>query len=313
MKILLTGGRGMVGRNILEQAEKRGAEVHAPTSEVLDLTNAAKTAEFVQSLRPSIIVHAAGRVGGIQANIREPVRFLTENWSMGENVVRAARAAGVKRLINLGSSCMYPRGHMDPLKEDMVLGGPLEPTNEGYAIAKCAVARLCDYVTREDGEYQYKTLIPCNLYGRFDKFDPAVSHMIPAVIHKLHSAKESGAEAVDIWGDGNARREFMFAEDLAEAIFFALDHFEALPALTNIGLGYDYTINEYYAAAAEVIGFKGSFVHDLSKPVGMARKLLDVTRQTELGWVPRTKLHDGIRKTYDYYLSKEVQNVLSAR
>jgi len=137
--------------------------------------------------------------------------------------------------------------------------------------------------------------------------------MIPAVIHKLHSAKESGAEAVDIWGDGNARREFMFAEDLAEAIFFALDHFEALPALTNIGLGYDYTINEYYAAAAEVTGFKGSFVHDLSKPVGMARKLLDVTRQTELGWVPRTKLHDGIRKTYDYYLSKEVQNVLSAR
>lgn len=313
MKILLTGGRGMVGRNILEQAEKRGAEVHAPTSEVIDLTNAAKTAEFVQSLRPSIIVHAAGRVGGIQANIREPVRFLTENWSMGENIVRAARAAGVKRLINLGSSCMYPRGHMDPLKEDMVLGGPFEPTNEGYAIAKCAVARLCDYVTREDGEYQYKTLIPCNLYGRFDKFDPAVSHMIPAVIHKLHSAKESGAEAVDIWGDGNARREFMFAEDLAEAIFFALDHFEALPALTNIGLGYDYTINEYYAAAAEVIGFKGSVVHDLSKPVGMARKLLDVTRQTELGWVPRTKLHDGIRKTYDYYLSKEVQNVLSAR
>jgi len=313
MKILLTGGRGMVGRNILEQAEKRGAEVHAPTSEVLDLTNAAKTAEFVQSLQPSIIVHAAGRVGGIQANIREPVRFLTENWSMGENIVRAARAAGVKRLINLGSSCMYPRGHMDPLKEDMVLGGPFEPTNEGYAIAKCAVARLCDYVTREDGEYQYKTLIPCNLYGRFDKFDPAVSHMIPAVIHKLHSAKESGAEAVDIWGDGNARREFMFAEDLAEAIFFALDHFEALPALTNIGLGYDYTINEYYAASAEVIGFNGSFVHDLSKPVGMARKLLDVTRQTELGWVPRTKLHDGIRKTYDYYLSKEVQNVLSAR
>lgn len=313
MKILLTGGRGMVGRNILEQAEKRGAEVHAPTSEVLDLTNAAKTAEFVQSLQPSIIFHAAGRVGGIQANIREPVRFLTENWSMGESVIRAARAAGVKRLINLGSSCMYPRGHMDPLKEEMVLGGPLEPTNEGYAIAKCAVARLCDYVSRENGEYQYKTLIPCNLYGRFDKFDPVVSHMIPAVIHKLHSAKESGAKAVDIWGDGNARREFMFAEDLAEAIFFALDHFEALPALTNIGLGYDYTINEYYAAAAEVIGFKGKFVHDLAKPVGMVRKLLDVTRQTELGWVPRTKLHDGIRKTYDYYLSKEVQNVLSAR
>ncbi|MDQ1186566.1 GDP-L-fucose synthase family protein [Agrobacterium larrymoorei] len=313
MKILLSGGRGMVGRNILEQAEKRGAVIHAPTSDELDLTNATKTIEFIDALKPNIVIHAAGRVGGIQANIREPVRFLTENWSMGENIVRAARAAGVKRLINLGSSCMYPRGHMDPLKEDMVLAGPLEPTNEGYAIAKCAVARLCEYVTREDGEYQYKTVIPCNLYGRFDKFDPAVSHMIPAVIHKLHSAKECGAEAVDIWGDGNARREFMFAEDLAEAIFFALDHFEALPALTNIGLGYDYTINEYYAAAAEVIGFEGSFVHDLSKPVGMARKLLDVTRQTELGWVPRTKLHDGIRKTYDYYLSKEVQNVLSAR
>lgn len=313
MKILLTGGRGMVGRNILEQAEKRGAEIHAPTSDDLDLTNAGKTTDFVRSFQPTIIVHAAGRVGGIQANIREPVRFLTENWSMGENIVHAARAAGVKQLINLGSSCMYPRGHMDPLKEEMVLGGPLEPTNEGYAIAKCAVARLCEYVTRENGDYHYKTLIPCNLYGRFDKFDPAVSHMIPAVIHKLHSAKQNDAEAVDIWGDGNARREFMFAEDLAEAIFFAVERFQTLPTLMNVGLGYDYTINEYYAEAAEVIGFKGSFKHDLSKPVGMARKLLDVSRQTELGWVPRTKLHDGIRKTYEYYLSKEVQNVLSTR
>lgn len=313
MKILLTGGRGMVGRNILEQAEKRGAEIHAPTSEELDLTDAVKTAEFVDALKPTIVIHAAGRVGGIQANIREPVRFLTENWSMGENIVCASRAAGVKQLINLGSSCMYPRGHMDPLKEEMVLSGPLEPTNEGYAIAKCAVARLCEYVTRENSDYQYKTLIPCNLYGRFDKFDPTVSHMIPAVIHKLHSARESGAEAVDIWGDGNARREFMFAEDLAEAIFFTLERFETLPALMNIGLGYDYTINEYYAAAAEVIGFKGNFDHDLSKPVGMARKLLDVSRQTELGWAPRTKLHDGIRKTYENYLSKEVQNVISAR
>jgi GDP-L-fucose synthase len=313
MKILLTGGRGMVGRNILEYATQLDVSIHAPRRNDLDLTDAKKTSDYVAALRPDFIIHAAGRVGGIQANIREPVSFLTENWGMGENIIRAARAAGVKRMINLGSSCMYPRDHSDPLKEDMVLSGPLEPTNEGYAIAKCAVARLCEYVSREDADYRYKTLIPCNLYGRFDKFDPTVSHMIPAVIHKLHSARENSAEVVDIWGDGKARREFMFAADLARAIFFAIDNFEALPTLTNVGLGYDYSVNEYYAVAAQVIGFNGNFTHDFSKPVGMKRKLLDVTRLTELGWTPATSLLDGIRQTHEYYLSKEVQNVLSAR
>ncbi|KIQ02735.1 nodulation protein NolK [Agrobacterium tumefaciens] len=313
MKILLTGGRGMVGRNILAYAEGNEAEIHAPTSRELDLTDAKHTADFVKSLKPELIIHAAGRVGGIQANIREPVRFLTENWSMGQNIIQAARAAGVKRLLNLGSSCMYPSNHSDPLKEEMVLAGPLEPTNEGYAIAKCAVARMCEYITREDPDYSYKTLIPCNLYGRFDKFDPATSHMVPAVIHKLHMAKQNAQDTVDIWGDGEARREFMFSEDLARAVFFAIEHFEDLPPLINIGLGVDHTVNEYYATAAKVVGFEGNFKHDLSKPVGMRRKLLDVTRQTQLGFRAQTSLEEGIRKTYEYYLSKESQDVISAR
>lgn len=305
MKILLTGGRGMVGRNIMSQAEKLQLEIIAPASRDVNLLDSGQTESFVYETKPDLIIHAAGRVGGIQANIREPVKFLSENWTMGQNIVSAARSAGVKRLINLGSSCMYPRDQEEPLREEQVLSGMLEPTNEGYAIAKCAIARLCEYVSREDAAYQYKTIIPCNLFGRFDKFDPAVSHMIPAVIQKLHVARADNAPFVDIWGDGTARREFMFAEDLAEAIFFAIDRFEAMPSLINMGLGYDYSINEYYEAAAEIIGYAGQFEHDLSKPVGMKRKLLDVTRQTAFGWHAKTSLKDGIRATYEYYLSKE--------
>ncbi|KQO82236.1 GDP-L-fucose synthase [Rhizobium sp. Leaf262] len=305
MKILLTGGRGMVGRNIVSHAKTLQLEIIAPASHDVNLLDAERTEAFVKETKPDLIIHAAGRVGGIQANIREPVKFLSENWMMGQNVVSAAKSAGVKQLINLGSSCMYPRDQEEPLREEQVLGGMLEPTNEGYAIAKCAIARLCEYVSREDSAYQYKTIIPCNLYGRFDKFDPSVSHMIPAVIQKLHVARADNAPFVDIWGDGTARREFMFAEDLAEAIFFAIDRFDAMPSLINMGLGYDYSINEYYGAAAEVIGYAGQFKHDLSKPVGMKRKLLDVTRQTEFGWRAKTNLKDGIRATYEYYLSKE--------
>ncbi|MDN3721445.1 NAD-dependent epimerase/dehydratase family protein [Roseibium salinum] len=204
---------------------------------------------------------------------------MSDNWTMGQNVVLAGRKAGVQRLLNLGSSCMYPRGQEEPLREEQVLSGALEPTNEGYAIAKCAVARLCEYVTREDPQLQYKTVIPCNLYGRFDKFEPSVSHMVPAIIRKLYLARKDGERIVEIWGDGTARREFMLAEDLADAIFFAIERFDDMPSLLNMGVGTDYTVDEYYSIAAEVIGYNGEFRHDLSKPVGMKRKLLDVTRQ----------------------------------
>lgn len=302
--LLLTGGAGMVGRNIQEHPRAGGWKIVAPGSDELDLTDAAATNAFVADLKPSLVVHSAGQVGGIQANMAQPVAFLERNATMGRNILMAAYRSGVKRVLNLASTCMYPRAAPNPLTEDMILTGELEPTNEGYAIAKIMATRLCQYINREDPEARYKTLIPCNLYGRHDKFDPKHSHLLPAIIHKIHNAKTKGHAKVEIWGTGTARREFMYAGDLADAVLRAADDIDRIPELMNIGLGYDYTINEYYNAVAEVIGWKGQFTHDLSKPVGMTQKLTDSTRQTVWGWAPPTSLADGIEKTYCFYLNE---------
>jgi GDP-L-fucose synthase len=306
LRILITGSGGMVGRNLLEHCSIGDFDVLAPRRSELDLRDFSAVQAYLQANKPDMVIHAAGKVGGIQANMREPVDFLLSNLEMSRNIVWASRQAGIKRLINLGSSCMYPRSHSEPLKEEMVLKGELEPTNEGYALAKVVTARLCDYIMREDASYQYKTLIPCNIYGRYDKFDPVHSHLIPAIIHKVHKAKQSGHELVEIWGDGTARREFMYAGDLSDAIMRAISNFDTLPNYMNVGLGHDHTINDYYHAAAEVMGYAGDFEHDLSKPVGMARKLVSVDLQTNWGWSARHELRDGIEKTYNYYL-KECQ------
>ena len=307
MRILLTGGGGMVGCNLLEHSSIGEFEMLVPRRGELDLCDFNAVQNYMVKHRPDMVIHSAGKVGGIQANMREPVGFLLENLDMGRNIVWASRQAGVKRLLNLGSSCMYPRGHNEPLREELVLKGELEPTNEGYALAKVVTARLCEYISREDASFQYKTLIPCNLYGRHDKFDPAHSHLIPAIIHKTYQAKQKGEMTVEIWGDGTARREFMYAGDLANALVQAIKKFEALPAIMNIGLGHDYAINEYYQAAAEVMGYTGTFVHDLSKPVGMARKLVNVERQQAWGWNAQSDLRTGIEKTYQFYLKEYLQ------
>ena len=301
MKIVVTGGLGLVGRNLREHPATTGWEVLAPARAELDLRDAGAVEAYLKTHRPDAVVHAAGRVGGIQANIAHPVEFLIENADIGRNVVIGARAAGAMRLLNLASSCVYPRDHDDALTEDMIMTGPLEPTNEGYALAKIMTLRLCQYVRRVDPSLDYKTLIPCNLYGRHDKFDPAHSHLIPAIIHKVHAAKMEKAATVEIWGDGTARREFMYAGDLADAIVLALGSMTTLPELMNVGLGHDHTILEYYAAAAGVIGWEGEFTFDLSRPVGMKRKLVDTTRQTLWGWQPSHTLRDGIAATYQHY------------
>lgn len=303
MRVFLTGKNGMVGRNLLEHAGARTVEWLTPGHGELDLLNRQAVFDYLAREKPDVIVHAAGKVGGIQANMREPVSFLTENMDMGFNVLLGARAAGVRRLINLGSSCMYPRDAENPLREEQVLKGQLEPTNEGYALAKCSVARLGDYISYEDDHFAYKTLIPCNLFGRWDKFDPQHSHMIPAVIRKLHEAKVTGLKEIDIWGDGQARREFMAASDLADCILKAIDDFDNLPSLMNVGIGTDYSINEYYRMIADVVGYQGDFVHDLSKPSGMAQKLTDVSLATQWGWQSTTPVEAGIRQAYDFFLS----------
>ena len=203
---------------------------------------------------------------------------------------------------------MYPRDAVNPLAEELILKGELEPTNEGYALAKVASTRLCEYICKEDTQLIYKTVIPCNLYGEYDKFDPNHSHMIPAVIRKLDDAVKAEVDEIDIWGDGEARREFMYAEDLADFIFYAIEGFSDMPQNINVGLGTDYTINEYYQTIAKVVGFKGKFKHDLDKPVGMKQKLIDDTKLANFGWSYKTSLEMGIKKTFQYYLSEQVND-----
>ncbi len=310
MRILLTGASGMVGCNILEHPSASFVEFLTPSSYDLDLLNQRAVCEYIRLHQPDLIIHAAGKVGGIKANMADPVEFLVQNSLMGLHVLNEANKAGVKYCINLASSCMYPREAPNPLKEDQILTGELEPTNEGYALAKITATRLCQYINQVDDKKSYTTLIPCNLYGRFDKFDPENSHMIPAVIRKVHEASMSNTPSVEIWGDGEARREFMYAQDLADCIFTVIDQMVSgsdVPDLINVGIGTDYSINEYYQAVADVLGYKGEFVHDLNKPVGMRQKLIDSSRINTLGWRANTSLYEGIEKTYQYFL-KEVSN-----
>ncbi len=306
-KILITGSKGMVGRNIVESEKAKNYILLTPSSNELNLLDRLSVDNYIRANNPDIVIHCAGLVGGIQANMAHPVAFLVDNTQMGLNIIMSAYESGIKNFINMSSSCMYPRDAQNPLGEELILKGELEPTNEGYAIAKVASTRLCEYIHRENSEYHYKTIIPCNLYGRYDKFDPKHSHMLPAVIKKIHDAKVNNQTMLDIWGDGKARREFMYAADLADFVYYALENFESMPQNINAGLGTDYTINEYYKAIAEVIGYKGDFIHDLTKPVGMKQKLIDDTKLQKFGWGYKTSLKDGIRKTYEYYL-KEVLN-----
>lgn len=297
----------MVGRNILEHPLVGQFEILAPGSDELDLRDFQAVKRWISRHSPDFIIHAAGHVGGIQANMREPVRFLLDNLDLGRNVIWAAREVGVRRLVNLGSSCMYPRNASNPLQEESMLQGELEPTNEGYALSKIVCAKLCEYIGRECPDYQFKTLIPCNIYGRHDKFDPSHSHMVPAILHKLHVAKREQREEVEIWGDGQARREFMYAGDLADCIVRSLRNFDDLPALMNVGIGVDLTIDDYYRAASDVVGFGGRFRHDTTRPVGMQQKLVSIEKSMKWGWRAGTSLAVGLQKTYDFYLQKNQQ------
>lgn len=301
MRVLITGGSGLVGRNLRAHPRAQAHDILAPRSNELNLLDSAATTATVAAMAPDLIIHAAGRVGGIQANMAQPVEFLVDNADMGRNILMAAKSARIPRVLNIGSSCMYPRDAENPLCEDQIGKGELEPTNEGYALAKLMAARLADYITATS-DLSYKTLIPCNLFGYFDKFDPAVSHLLPAIIRKVYEAKAANAPSVEIWGDGTARREFMFGQDMADGVWWAAESFDNLPNMLNLGLGHDHSVNDYYATAARVIGWEGRFTHDLSRPTGMAQKLTDVGRATALGWQAQTSLEEAIAATYQHFL-----------
>ena len=297
MKILITGAGGMVGRNLIADSRCADHHVLAPSRANLDLTDAVATLAFVDRNRPDLIINAAGLVGGIQANMASNARFLAENLAIGLNVLNAAARSDVPRLINLGSSCMYPKDLDGVLTEDRLLTARLEPTNEGYALAKIAGCKLTTALGREGVARIWRTLIPCNLYGAFDHYESSRSHMVAAALDKVERAVRDDAKTVEIWGDGEARREFLFAADLADFIWRFHDRLADLPEVMNVGVGEDVTINDYYRACALAVGYRGGFSHDLTRPVGMRRKLLDVSAQSELGWRPPTPLAAGLLAT----------------
>jgi GDP-L-fucose synthase len=303
VEVLVTGGSGMVGRNLVEALNSRGVTIVSPGRQKLDLTKKEEVDNYFRSKRPDAVVHCAGLVGGIQANISRPYDFAMQNISMGTNIVSACRENGVEKLLNLGSSCMYPKEGHNPLREDSILTGPLEPTNEGYAIAKIAVSRLCNYSNMQYGT-DFKTLIPCNLYGKFDNFALDKAHLIPGVIHRMHVQHHSDEGEITIWGDGTARREFMYAADLADFVCFSLENYRKIPEEINVGMGFDLRVKDYYEIISDVIGFEGTFDYDLSKPTGMKQKLVDISRQKDLGWKPPTNTEEGISKTYRYFIEE---------
>jgi GDP-L-fucose synthase len=304
VKILVTGAGGMVGRNLLADSRAPRHLVLAPSRNALDLTESVACNAFLVREKPDLVIHLAAVVGGLQAHIDAPATYLADNLAIGLNLLGAARKAAIPRLINLGSSCMYPRDMEGVLREDELLAGPLEPTNEGYALAKIAAWKLTQAFSRDAPGRVWRTLIPPNLYGPHDRYDPARSHLVAAAIAKIDHAQSVGAPEVEIWGDGTARREFMFAGDLADFIWRFHDHLEDLPETLNVGVGEDATVDDYYRTVARIMGYGGDFRHDLGRPVGMRRKLLDVAGQTRLGWRPPTPLVDGIAAAVAAYRAR---------
>ena len=309
MRIYVAGHRGMVGGAISRKLRERGAEVITRTHAELDLTDQAAVRSFFASEKPDGVVLAAAKVGGIHANNTYPADFIYENLMIEANVIHQAYVAGVKRLLFLGSSCIYPRAVEQPMREDALLTGVLEPTNEPYAIAKIAGIKLCESYNRQYGT-DYRSVMPTNLYGPGDNFHPENSHVMPALIRRFHEAAVSGAEEVVIWGTGTPRREFLYVEDMAEASLFVFnldkDTYGATtqPMLShiNVGFGEDVTIAQLAGIIAKATGFQGRIAFDASKPDGTMRKLMDSSRLNSMGWEAHIALVDGVQKTYEWFI-----------
>ncbi len=299
--IFIAGHRGLVGSAILRRLTADGfTRLLTRTRSELDLADQSAVEEFFAREKPAFVVLAAARVGGIKANNEEPVEFLLENLQIQNNVIRAAHASGVRKLLFLGSSCIYPKLAPQPIPESALLGGPLEPTNEAYAIAKIAGIKLCQSYAQEYGS-NFISGMPTNLYGPNDNFDLVKSHVLAALLRKAHEAKKSGAHQIVVWGSGQPRREFLHVGDLASACVFLLQNYER-PEIVNIGTGKGLTIRELAELICEVVGFEGELAWDASQPDGTPRKLLDISKLRSLGWEPTISLREGITQTYDWFL-----------
>lgn len=302
-KIFVAGHRGLVGSAICRALDSRGFnDVVTRTHDELDLRDAAQVDAFFRVQKPEYVILAAAKVGGILANDTYPVEFLRDNLEIQTHVIDAAFRHDVKKLAFLGSSCIYPRLAPQPIREDSLMTGPLESTNEWYAIAKIAGIRLCQAYTREY-EFNAISLMPTNLYGPGDNFDLNSSHVLPALIRKFHEAKQASAPSVKVWGSGEPRREFLHVDDLADAVCFLMENYDS-PEIINVGVGEDIRIADLAALIRDIVGFDGEIVYDRSKPDGTPRKLLDISKISATGWKAGIDLATGIESTYRWYLSQ---------
>lgn len=303
-KIYIAGHRGLVGNAILKELKYQGYEnIIFKTHKELDLTNKLEVENFFKEEKPEYVFLAAAKVGGIQANKNFPVEFLYQNLEIQNNVIMAAYKYKVKKLMFLGSSCIYPKLCPQPMKEEYLLTGELEVTNEAYSIAKIAGLKLCEYLRREYGA-DFISVMPTNIYGPNDNFDVETSHVIPSLIRRIHEAKIKNIPEVIIWGTGSTKREFMYVDDLAKAIVFVMKNYSK-DKFINIGTGVDITINELANLIKEIIGYDGKLINDISKPDGTPQKLLEVSKLKEIGWQYKVELREGLEKTYKWYLENK--------
>ncbi|MFE7462505.1 GDP-L-fucose synthase family protein [Streptomyces sp. NPDC057499] len=304
-RVFVAGHRGLVGSAVVRSLAAEGYEVLTRDRDRLDLRDGVRTGEFLRAVRPDAVVLAAARVGGIMANSTYPVQFIEDNLRIQLSVIAGAHAAGVQRLLFLGSSCIYPRLAPQPIPESALLTGALEPTNEPYALAKIAgIVQIRSY--RRQYGASYISAMPTNLYGPGDNFDPETSHVLPALIRRFHEARVTGAPQVTLWGSGSPRREFLHVDDLAAACLLLLERYDGEEPV-NVGCGSDLPIRELASLVRDVTGFRGSVGWDTSKPDGTPRKLLDVSRLTALGFTPRITLRDGIARTYAWWLEQHAE------
>lgn len=301
-RIFVAGHKGMAGGAIVRRLAREDCEILTVDRNEVDLDRQAAVEDWFRAVRPDAVFLAAAKVGGIHANSTRPAEFLYENLAIETNVIHAAWRAGVQKLLFLGSSCIYPRGAAQPMKEEALLTGPLEPTNEAYAIAKIAGIKMCQAYRKQYG-CDFISAMPTNLYGPGDRYDLLQGHVVAALIMKVHAAKKAGAANVEIWGTGTPRREFLYTEDLADGLVFLMQHYSG-EGHVNVGTGTDMTIRELAEAIATAAGWSGSFAYDPSKPDGMPRKVMDVSRLKALGWQAQTSFEAGIKAAYDWYASR---------
>ena len=302
--VFVAGHRGLVGSAVVRHLEqKSGVELLTRPRNELDLRDRTAVEHFLKESKPGAVVIAAAKVGGIQANNQYPVEFLLENLEIQNSLIAGSFLAGVQKVLFLGSSCIYPRLAPQPISEDSLLTGPLEKTNEAYALAKIAGIELCQSYVRQYGA-NFISAMPTNIYGPNDNFDLQNSHVLAALLRKAHEARISGQPTMVVWGTGTPRREFLHSDDLADAIEFLLEHYDS-PEIVNVGCGQDVTIRELAELVCDVVGFTGTLEFDKTKPDGTPRKLLDVTRLTKLGWEAKISLREGIKSTYEWFLKNK--------